>query len=106
MDFDINETIADMLNAIKNASKNHWKFIQDTANTYLQNKKDRLELLSSMRIKNQISNEFFLERLKDEKSILNSELHSIAIITKAMAQAAANAAIDVLQKAIIAAVRI
>jgi len=100
MAFEINEVVAQMLGAVKTTVKDDWKLVKETANTFLQTRKDRLELLASLRLANEISQKFFLKRLEDEKKILESELHAIAIITKAMAQRAANAALDVLGKAV------
>src|SRR5687768_7610516 len=100
MAFDINEVIAQMLGAVKNSVKDDWKLVKETANAFLQTRKDRLELLASLRLNNEISQKFFLKRLEDEKKIMESELHAVAIITKAAAQRAANAAIDVLGKAV------
>jgi len=103
MAFDINEVLAQMLGAIKTTAKDNWTNVKDTANSFLQDRKLRLELLASLRLQKQISQEFFVKRLADEKKILESELHSVAIITKAIAQKAANAAIDVLQGAVMKA---
>lgn len=100
MAFDINEVVAQMLGAVKTSVKDDWKLVKESANIFLQTRKDRLELLASLRLNNEISQKFFLKRLEDEKKILESELHAVAIITKAMAQRAANAAIDVLSKAV------
>jgi len=86
MAFDMNETLADMLGSIKTTVKDNWNLVKDTANAFLQSKKDRLELLASLRIQNEISKEFFLKRMEDEKKILESELHAVAVITKAIAQ--------------------
>lgn len=104
MAFDINEVLAQMLGAIKTTAKDNWSSVKDTANDFLQDRKLRLELLASLRLQNQISQDFFVMRLNDEKKILESELHSIAIITKAIAQKAANAAIDIFQGAVMKAV--
>lgn len=103
MAFDINEVLAQMLGSVKTITKDNWNNVKDTANTYFQDRKLRLELLASLRIQKQINNEFFLKRVADEKKILESELHSIAIITKAIAQKAANAAIDIFQNAVMKA---
>ncbi|MFC0772187.1 hypothetical protein [Terrimonas alba] len=100
MAFEINEVVAQMLGAVKASVKDDWKLVKETAGTFLQTRKDRLELLASLRLNNEINQKFFLKRLEDEKKILESELHSVAIVTKAMAQRAANAAIDVLSKAV------
>lgn len=100
MAFDINEVVAEMVGAVKKTVKDDWQLVKETAGTFLQTRKDRLELLASLRLNNEISQKFFLKRLEDEKKILESELHAVSIITKAMAQRAANAAIDVLSKAV------
>jgi hypothetical protein len=100
MAFDINEVVAQMLGAIKDTIKDNWNNVKDGANGYFQDHKSRLDLFASLRIQNQISEEFFESRLADEEKILESELHSIAIITKAVAQKAANAAIDIFQGAV------
>ena len=100
MAFEINEVVAQMLGAVKASVKDDWKLVKETAGTFLQTRKDRLDLLASLRLNNEISQKFFLKRLEDEKKILESELHAVAILTKAAAQRAANAAIDVLSKAV------
>jgi hypothetical protein len=99
MKFDIDETLAQMLEAMKGVVKDNWKTIRGNANTFLQNRKGRLELLTSLRLANELEEAFFQKRLQDEKKILESELHSIAIVSKSIAQKAANAAIEVLQGA-------
>ncbi len=100
MAFNINEVTAQMLGAVKTTVKDNWSMVKETAATFLQARKDRLELLASLRLNNEISQKFFMKRLEDEKKILESELHAVAIITKAIAQKAANAALDVLSKAV------
>lgn len=100
MAFDINEVLADMIAAVKTQVADNWDLVKGTANDFFQSRKARLELLASLRLQNEISNDFFMARLADEKDILESELHAIAVIGKAAAQKAANAAIDVLENAI------
>lgn len=102
---DINETLADMLGAIKGATLDTWPEVKSIANQFMQDRKERLELLADFRIKNQITDADLKSRLEDEKNLLEAELHTIAIVSKVVAQNAANAAIDVLQKAIMAAVK-
>lgn len=106
MTFDIDETLAQMLKAIKDVVRDNWKMVKENANTYLQTRRSRLELLASLRLTNEIKEEFFRKRMKDEQKILESELHSIAIMTKAIAQKAANAALDTLENAINLALKI
>lgn len=100
MAFDINEVVAQMLGAVKTTVKDDWKLVKDSAGSFLQSRKDRLDLLASLRLNNEINQKFFAKRLEDEKKILESELHAVSVMTKAMAQRAANAAIDVLGKAV------
>lgn len=100
MEFDINEILADMLSAIKETVKDNWSEVKSTANKFLERKKERLELLAELRINNELSQEKFESRLADEKLIVEAELHAIAVISKAIAQKAANKAIDVLEKAV------
>lgn len=100
MKFDIDEVLTKMLSAVKKSVATDWPFAKETASDFFQSRKERLELLTSLRLTNQLSEEFYEARILDEKKILVSELHAIAIISKVMAQNAANAAFDVLEKAI------
>lgn len=105
MNIDINEVLANMLNAMKGTVKDDWNVVKKSANNFIQSKKDRLELLANMRLIGAIDNDFFEKRLIDEKEILVSELHSIAIVNKVMAQNAANAAFKVLEDVITTALK-
>lgn len=97
MTIDINEILAEMLSAIKESMSDDWNIVKKSANNFIQSKKDRLELLANLRLIGAIDNDFFEKRLADEKEILTSELHSIAIINRVRAQNAANAAFKVLE---------
>ena len=100
MKFDINEVLAQMAGAVKNEVKDDWQTVKITFSNFLQSRKARLDLLADFRMKGEISEEFFQDRLADEKDIIASELHAIAIINKVAAQNAANAAIGILQKSV------
>lgn len=100
MKFDINEVLAQMAGAIKGVIGENWSAVITVTNQFLQNRKERLELLASLRISGEISQKKFESRLQDEKLIAEAELHAIAVISKAMAQKAANAAIKVLEDAV------
>lgn len=104
MSFDISKVLADMLSAIKGEVADNWDEVKSVANQFLLNRKDRLGLLAQLRIDGELSQEKFESRLNDEKLIVEAELNAIAVISKAIAQNAANAAIDVLSKAVKAAV--
>ena len=100
MSLDINQVFADVVGAIKGEVKDDWSIVKDATNGFLISKQGRIELLIDLRINNEITDEFFKKRLADEKDILQSELSAVALISKVTAQNAANAALNVLQKAV------
>ncbi len=104
MNFDINKVLGDMLGAIKGSVEEGWEEVKTVADQFLQRKKERLELIAELRITGDISQEKFESRLKDEKLMLEAELNALAVVSKAVVQKAANAAIDVLSKAVNAAI--
>jgi len=104
MSFNINEVSSGMLSAIKGAVAEDWPVVKATAERFLQNKKERLSLLAELRIKGELSQAKFESRLQDEKLILEAELNALAVLSKAIAQNAANAALDILGKAVTAAI--
>lgn len=106
MNFDINKVLGDMLAAMKNSLSDNWDEVQGPAKQFLENKKERLKLLSELRISGDLSQEKFESRLEDEKLILEAELNALAVVSKAIAQKAVNAAMDVLSSAVKAAIDI
>jgi|GEM_PF-599912 hypothetical protein len=100
MNFDMEKVLADMLSAMKGTVGSKWNEVQSTANLFLQNKKDRLQQLADMRIDNELSDDDFKSRLADEQLIAEAELNALAVLSKATVQQAANAAMDVLLKAV------
>lgn len=104
MSFDIHTVIADMGSAVKNTVEDHWDEARSVTIQFLQNRKERMALLAQLRISGELSKEKFNSRLEDEKLILEAELNALAVISKAIAQNAANAAIGVLEKAVKAAI--
>jgi hypothetical protein len=103
--FNLNETLAEMATAIQGEVADNWNEVRTVANEFLNRKKERLSLLADLRLSGELSQKKFESRLADEKLVLEAELHAIVVIGKAIAQRAANAAMDVLQKAVKAAVR-
>lgn len=100
MKFQLDEMMADMAAAIKGEVTDNWGAAQTIVNDFLQSRKTRLDLLVDLRLKDEITQEFFEERLKDEKKIMKAEFHTIAVISKATAQRAVNAAFGVLEKTV------
>jgi hypothetical protein len=93
-----------MLKAIKDNVKKNWRKIKNTAADFLQDRKDRLKILADQKMNGEIDEEFFQKRLQDEKDILKAELLAEKIIAESIAQNAANAALNVFEKAIAAAI--
>jgi len=100
MNFDLNETLADMANAIKISLKDNWPEAKSIVNDFLTRRKVRLELIADMRFKGILDDASMNIYLEREKNLLEMELIAIAIISKSMAQKAANAALDILKVAI------
>ena len=100
MDFDIDKVIADMISAVQDNVKDNWDAVKSTANQFFERRKKRLALIAGLRINGEISQEKFESRINDEKLIAEAELNAIAVISKAIAQKAINAAMDVLMKAV------
>lgn len=100
MNFDINEVLFQMAGAIKANVAENWEEVKNPTNAFLQSRKDRLALLADLLIQKEISQARFDSRMEDEKLITEAQLHAIAVISKAIAQKAANAAIDIFQKAV------
>ena len=104
MSFDIHTVIADMGLAVKDTFEDNWDEARSVTIQFLQNRKERIAFMSQLRISGELSKEKFQSRLEDEKLILEAELNAVAVISKAIAQNAANAAIGVLEKAVKAAI--
>lgn len=104
MNFDINNVVDEMLSVIKGTVTDNWKEVKPVAEQFFQRRKERLELLAELRITGELGQEKFESRLFDEKLIVEAELNAIAVISKAIAQKATNAAIDIFQKAVIKAI--
>lgn len=100
MKFDIDQTINDMLAAIKGVVSDNWEDVKTVATEFLKRRKDRLKMIAEMRISGELSQEKFESRLNDEKLIVEAELNAVAVISKAIAQKAVNAAMDVLTKTV------
>ncbi len=98
--FNIDNILGDMLEAAKGVIAGEWKKVKAIAETFLESKKKRLLMLAEYRIQKKITDEEFRSFLDDEKQMFGSELAALKLISKAMAQKAANAALDVLYEAI------
>ena len=104
MNFDISKVFADMLSAVTGTVGENCEEIKTVTKQFLQQNKERLELIAELRITGELPQDKFESRLNDQKLILEAQFQAITVISKAIAQKAANAAIDVFTKAVKAAV--
>ncbi|MDD5185795.1 MAG: hypothetical protein PHS84_11100 [Paludibacter sp.] len=105
MSIDINKVIADMLAAIKGTVVDKHEKIESIAKQFLIQNKETLLLIAELRISGELDDEDFKSRMEDQKLVLEAQFNALQVISKAIAQQAANAAIDVLEKAIITVVK-
>jgi len=103
---EINVVLASMMQAIKNNVGENWNTVKEKTNQMLENKKERLALLAELTINKELTFKQFQSKLEDEKQMIIAELHVTAILSKATAQKAANAAIDVLSTSVKTAIKI
>jgi len=104
MSFDIHTVLADMGSAVKETVTDNWNETKSVTLQFLQNRKKKIALFAQLRISGELSKEKFNSRLEDEKLILEAELNALQVFSKAIAQNAANAAINVLEKAVFKAI--
>ncbi len=103
MSFDIDAVLGDMLAAMKDSVDADWDDIKGYAKQILENEKESLVELAEQRLHGEITEEELKSELDDEKDTVEAEMKAIQVMTKATAQRATNAAIDVLFNAIKAA---
>ncbi len=103
MSFDVNAVLKDMGAAMKETLQKDLGDIEDFGQDILDEEKESLELMGKERVAGRWSKEKFDKELAREKKVIQVELLTIEIMTKAAAQRAVNAAIDVFVKAVKAA---
>lgn len=100
MSFDVENALKDMLSAIQGELSSDWPKVQSTVNQFIKNRKKRLTKLLHYRVTNQITEKEFNSRIEDEKLLLEAQLEAMKVVSKAVIQKAANAAIDAIEKAV------
>jgi hypothetical protein len=106
MSFDIEAVAKDMAAAMKKNLMEDLGNMEDYGKQILENEKESLELISQERLAGRWSEEKFNQELEREKKVLETELLTITIMTKAAAQKAINAAMAVFTNAINSALHI
>ena len=104
MSFDIEQVIRDMADEITNTVKEGAGDIKDSAKGILDAEKESLKELGEARRLNEIDDTVFDREIEREKKVVEAELLTIQIMTKALAQKAVNAAMDVFVNAVKAAI--
>lgn len=104
MSLDIEQTLKEMADAVINTVKNEAEAFKAQAKEMLDAEKDALKDLGEAKLKGDIDEETFEQEVAREKKVLEAELLTLEIMTKALALKAVNAAIDVFKKALAAAI--
>jgi tRNA A-37 threonylcarbamoyl transferase component Bud32 len=106
MSFDIRAVVKDMGAAMKETLEEDLGELEDFGKEILENEKESLEAIGKERVAGRWSKEKFDKELEREKKVIEVGLLTIQIMTKAAAQRAVNAAIEVFVKAVKAALPI
>jgi len=89
-----------MKKAAVDAIKDDVQNIPDYLKQIFENEKEALKVLAEARLTGEISDKEFQNEIKREKKVLEAEILTISIMTKAVAQKAINAAMKVLMDAV------
>lgn len=100
MGFNIDAVLAEMLGAVKDSVEGDWDDLQGYAKQIFENEKAMLAELAGQRLRGEINDDELQSELDDEKMTIEAELKALNVISQAMTQRAANAAMDVLYQAI------
>ena len=103
MDFDIRTVLGDMLTAISGVVSSEFPKVRECVKKALAEEKEFLDELAKARLDGEIDDDILEQQLRDEKATLTASLLVCQVLTKKMAQDSANAAIDVFNKAVKAA---
>lgn len=100
MSFDIAKVLQDMTTAVKDTVQEEVGDISQYAKQIMENEKESLEELASARLSGEIDDDIFKREIERERTVVETELLTIEVMTKALSQKAVNAAIDVFIQAV------
>ena len=103
MSFDIDAVKRDMTRAIKSAVEDDVGDIGEYADIIVENQQQSLQELGEALVAGDISEDEFNSELEREKRVVEAELMTVQLMTRAAAQDAVNAAIDEFVEAVEAA---
>ena len=104
MGFDVEDVLGRMADAINDEVVGSVGDIKDYAKKIMKNEEDSLRELALARVSGEIDDEILEMEMEREKKVVEAELLTMQIMTKALAQRAVNAAIDVFHTAVKAAI--
>jgi poly(A) polymerase Pap1 len=104
-DFNIEEVALSMLSALQGELKKDWPAAKATMEDFIRRQQRILEIEALYRINGQLDEENYKSRLEDKKRLMEAQLEAVKAVSKAMAQKAANAAIEVLENAVLLALK-
>ncbi|OOZ38214.1 hypothetical protein BOW53_16240 [Solemya pervernicosa gill symbiont] len=100
MKIDIDTALEGALSSMKESVDGDWNCLEAHAKKVLENNKAALSELALMRVRGEITADELKSELEDESDTLRAEMYAAQVITKAMAQNAANAVTDALMNAV------
>lgn len=100
MNMNVDSLISDMIGTAGNVAQSEGKNVFDCIQSVFENERDALKSLCDARLAGEIDDAVFNQELEREKSVLEGELLTAQIMSKAGVQRAVNAAMNVLQEAI------
>lgn len=103
MSFNIDATLEDMAAAVKGIVNKDRQKISGYAKQIFEEEKQTLNQIALLRLSGQLTDEELQSEIEDEKDTVQAQLLALKVLNKATAQKAANAALNVLYNAVIAA---
>ncbi len=100
MNIDYELVLKDMYKAMKKVAGGEWENIQDACENMFKKRQDTALLLAKLRAKGKLSKDDFESEVEDEILLMEAQTRVELIKVKAIAQKAANAAMEVLVTAI------
>jgi len=100
MSFDIDRVLTEMAGTIAGAVNDGSGDIKDTVVQLLKSERETLKDLGDALLRNEIDDAVFHQEIEREKKVIEAELLTVQLMTKALAERAVNAAIDVFVKAV------
>ena len=103
MGFDIKTVLGEMLNAVRGVVASEFPKVRECVKKALAEEEEFLDELAKARLDGEIDDDILAQQLHDEKATLAASLLVCQVLTKKMAQDSANAAIEIFNTAVKAA---